>query len=255
MIVREHPNAFIMIEQDNHAHISSEIINKWHDVFSVDKKHKESVLYAIYMHDFGWKPFDIQPLWNDVEQAPYTFIDFPTPAKAVLYTHGINVVEEQDVYAALLCSEHYTRFLLHDDSIEARAFVRKEKKRQQQYMAMLPQFDKHLFDCHYGLLQLCDNLSLYMCLNEPNVTNENVHPFFLGGISLSSALPIFNTSKMQLNWKDERTIIINDAPFLPGLTVKLKQKTVQKEMIRRKGLIKAYQSATMQMLDIQLVGN
>ena len=255
MIVREHSNTFIVIEQDNHAHISAEIINNFREDFLNGKAFRKSVMYAIYMHDFGWKAFDTQPFWNDEKQAPYTFIDFPTPAKVVLYQHGIDVVEQQDAYAALLCSEHYTRFLLHDNANESQAFVKQEKERQQRIIAAFPDFDQQAFDFHYGLLQLCDNLSLYLCLNEPNVAKGNVHPFFRDGISLSPALHVFSQSKMQLSWLNEETIKMNESPLLNDLTIKLKQKSVRKEGIFDEGLIKAYQSAPLQTVPIHLLAN
>lgn len=253
MIVREHPNEFIMIEQDNHAHISGEIISKWRNDLFTGKELRRSVEHAIYMHDYGWKAFDNQPFWNDIGQAPYTFIDFPTSAKVVLYEHGIDAVEQADAYAALLCSEHYKRFLLKDSSTESRAFVKKEGERQQRIINTLPEFDELVFDFHYGLLQFCDNLSLYMCLNEPNTTKENVHPFFRGGLALSPALHFFDQQKMQLCWEGENTIEMETLPFLEDLTIKLKQKAVQKEKIKQNGLINAYETAPIQTVDIQLL--
>lgn len=253
MIARERPHAFIMIEQDDHARISGEIANKWCDDHFIGDERRASVLYAIYMHDFGWKAFDKQPFWNDKQKAPYTFIDFPTPAKIILYKHGIDAVEQVDPYAALLCSEHYKRFLLNDFSEEARLFVNQERERQQRIIGAFTAFDEQGFDFHYGLLQLCDNLSLYMCLNEPNVTKEDVHPFFHGGIPLSPALPAFDQSNLQLSWKDERTIEVREFPFSYDLPMKLKQKTIQKESIKDNGLIEAYKSAPVQTVSIQLI--
>lgn len=253
MIVRERPDAFIMIEQDNHAHISGEIISHWLDDFFVGEKYRKSVTDAIYMHDLGWKAFDQQPFWNDEKQAPYTFINFPVQTKAVLYKHGFDAVAQQDLYAAWLCSEHYTRFMLHEDADEAQAFVKREKKRQQQIIAALPTFDYSLFDFHYGLLQICDNLSLYMCLNEPNVTKEDVHPFFHDGIPLSPSLHVFDHSKMQLDWRSMETIAIHPFPFASPPHVTLKQKTVTKRSIMDKGLNKAYQSYPYEEVNIQLI--
>lgn len=252
MIVRENGDHFIMIEQDDHAHISGEFIKNWHSDFFDGEEFRKSVIYAIYQHDIGWKAFDKQPFWNDAKQAPYTFIDYPTPAKTVLYTHGIDLVEQQDTYAALLCSEHYRRFLLHDDSNEAQAFVKQERARQQQIIASLPKFDQQLFDFHYGLLQLCDNVSLYLCLNEPDVTTENTHPFFRAGIPISPALHLFTNTKVQLSWEDENTVMIHDFPFIIHTVVQLQQRTLAMETIRAKGLMKAYESAPPQVVDIHL---
>src|SRR5690625_1947526 len=116
MIVREHEDLFIMIEQDNHAYVSGEIMKHWKKRLFKGKAFKSSVDNAIYKHDIGWAHFDKQPFWNDKDNAPYTFVTFPSLPKVVLYTHGINKAEQYDRYAGLLCSEHYKRFLVNNTS-------------------------------------------------------------------------------------------------------------------------------------------
>lgn len=161
----------------------------------------------------------------------------------MLYRSGINAVERHDNYAALMCSEHYTRFLLNDNSTSAKTFVQQEKERQQHISASFSDYDKVLFDFHYGLLQLCDNLSLYICLNEPNVKNKHGHPFFRKGIPLSSELTLFGENKIQLSWINEDTITMSEFPFKKPLTVTIKQKIIGKKEIMDKGLINAYQAS------------
>lgn len=253
MIVKELPNEFIMIEQDNHAQMSGEMITKWKDELFRGQEFKTSVEYAIFNHDFGWKGFDKQPMWNGQRQAPYTFIDFPAPLKLELYKQGIDAVAQNDFYAALLCSEHYTRFLLKDGSEDAKSFVKQERVRQHRIIETLPDFDKQLFDFHYGLLQLCDNLSLYMCLNEPNLTEENEHPFFRSGVPIAPALTIFKKSKMMPSWFEANTIEITEFPFDGPFTITMKQKTILKKTIMDQGLAEAYQATPFKQINIRLI--
>src|SRR5699024_6722048 len=88
IIIREHPNHFIMIEQDNHAQLYGEMIANWNDSLFNDTKFKKTVEFAIFHHDCGWKSFDKQPFWNDEKMAPFTFTNFPILPKTVLYKHG-----------------------------------------------------------------------------------------------------------------------------------------------------------------------
>src|SRR5699024_2142652 len=120
---------------------------------------------AIHYHDYGWRLIDMQPFWNDWKQAPYAFTDFPTMSKIIFYTYGIDQVVKKDRYAGLLSSRHYTRFLESHPSEEAQAFVQREKARQEQLIKAIPEFGRDWYDVHYGLLQICDDLSLYICLN------------------------------------------------------------------------------------------
>lgn len=253
MIVREHANEFVLTKQDDHAQVSGKIITNWRDDLFKTVKLRKSVEYAIYNHDVGWKPIDKQPFWNDQKQEPYTFIDFPTPPKAVFYKHGIDEVLQQDAYAGLLCSRHYMNFLLQETSDEAKAFVEQEKERQQQIIESLSDFDKNAFNFHYALLQHCDSLSLFMCLNEPGVAMKDGHPFFREGIPISSALHGFNENKMELTWKDHDTIAIHEFPFENPLSITLKQKVVTKEAISTMGLIPSYEEAPLQKIDLLLV--
>ncbi|MFB4169616.1 DUF3891 family protein [Virgibacillus sp. JSM 102003] len=253
MIVREHTNEFVMIEQDHHAHLSGEIAAHLKESLTPEKELRESVEYAIYKHDDGWKLLDKQPFWNDKNQAPYTFVDFPVLPKTVFYKHGIEEVEKNDSYAGLLCSKHYARFLLDDTSKEAQVFVQQEEERQKRIIQSLTNFDQDAFNFHYGLLQLCDNLSLYICLNEPGTPKEKEHPFFQKGIPVSSSIGVFKWDKLNFRWLDENTILTDEILFDRPLTITLKQKLVDKDSISKKGLIESYNSAPTQQVNVKLV--
>ncbi|GAB3806116.1 DUF3891 family protein [Virgibacillus kimchii] len=251
MIVREHEDAFIMIEQDNHAHVSEEIMKHWKDSLYKGKMFKSSVDYAIYKHDIGWAPFDKQPFWNDKDQAPYTFVTFPPLPKIILYQHGIDKAEEHDSYAGLLCSEHYKRFLVNNTSEEAQAFIRQEEARQQKIIAATPDYQKELFDFHYALVQLGDNISLYICLNEPGSAKKDEHHFFKEGIPLAKALDL--PEKMHLSWEDEYTINMDPFPFRKPITFQLKQKEIAKKDISEHGLMEVYKNTAYDELTMNLV--
>ncbi|WP_100012375.1 DUF3891 family protein [Lentibacillus sediminis] len=254
MIVRERADAFVMIEQDDHAKVSGELIKQWnHDNF-LGSEWRKSVEYAVDQHDIGWKPFDQQPFWNDEEQAPYTFANFPTLPKIVLYTYGIDVVEKEDPYAALLCSEHYKRFLLNNTSEEAQAFVQQEEARQQRLISSLDDFNKRLFNFHYAMVQLGDNLSLYLCLNEPGAKKEEEHPFFREGIPIPTAVEEFNQEKIQLWWEDDRTVMVEEYPLDRPVTVKLRQRVVSRAAIRDAGLISSYEEAEVEDVLVEIRG-
>ncbi|WP_065410153.1 DUF3891 family protein [Pseudobacillus wudalianchiensis] len=252
MIVRERENEFVLIEQDHHARASGDMMAYWRDSLFLGKEWRHSVNYAISQHDCGWKPFDKAPFWNDKKRAPYTFIDFPLSSKLVLYKQGIDQVEERDRYAALLCSVHFSRFLTHEAAEEAKKFVAQEKQRQERLMDSLEILNQSFLPFHYGLLQLGDNLSLYICLNEPGTTKEKEHPFFRNGIPLSPALSEIKKEKIQLYWRDNQTIVLDTFPFKEEITVSIKQKIISKESIAAKGFLESYQKAGFQHMTVRL---
>ncbi|WP_099156696.1 DUF3891 family protein [Virgibacillus ndiopensis] len=253
MIIRERQNDFVMIEQDNHAHISGQIITNWKDSLFLGQELKKSVEYATFKHDCGWQPVDKQPFWNDQKKSPYSFMDFPTLSKLVFYKYGIDLVENVDSYAALLCSRHYTQFLIHDTSQEGKKFVQQEESRQQRIIRSIPNFNKKLFEFHYGLLKLGDSLSLYICLNEPGISKENEHHFYKDGIPIPSSLNIFGQRNLQLQWINKETIIMHDFPLRAPTLIKLKQKVISKKDIVDNGLLECYQASPLQEMTIRLI--
>ncbi|MFK2825622.1 DUF3891 family protein [Bacillus sp. B190/17] len=251
--MRERKDEFVMIEQDHHAQVSGRIMAHWKASLFPGENFRKSVEYAISRHDCGWKPFDQEPFWNDKKQAPYTFIDFPVLAKTVLYRHGIDEVEKEDAYAALLCSMYYMGFLKNEASGEAKAFLALEKERQERLIRSLELSDLSLLNFHCGLLQFGDHLSLYICLNEPGAAKEKELPFFRDGIPLSAALYPFEQNKIQLYWRNKETIAMETFPFEREITITLKQKILPKEAIASKGLLQCYKEAPLNELTIHLV--
>lgn len=249
MIIREHDQTLIMIEQNHHAHISAEIILNWQDIFFKKDPYFESVLYAIKHHDYGWDPFDRQPFLNDETNLPYSFIDFPVLPKTVLYTQGVDKVEQVDPYAAALCSTHYMRFMENNTSPEAQEYMKHENKRTEKILTNLA-IDRTTFDRHAALLQFADNISLYFCLNDPGVSESAVHFFFKEGIPISQKIEQIKTNKIQADWLDNETVNLKGLPYVPNFSISIEQKELNKQAIKRDGLIKAYQATPYKHINI-----
>lgn len=239
MIIRENDNEFIMIRQHDHAIISEKIVTSFQEEFFPEDPFRHSVLYAIKMHDYGWKNFDKEPFWNDEKNAPFSFIDFPNVVKTVLYEHGINEVEKSDPYAGLLCSEHYSKFLSSDTTDASRAFIAREQARQKAIRDKID-INHDLFTVHFELLKLADNLSLFLCLSEPDSRKEDIHYFFKNGIRIPEALRSQLGQRLEPEWLDEHSVSYKPSPLQEAITLSIPQKRVKKESISKYGLIKSY---------------
>lgn len=251
MIIRERSNDFVLIEQHDHANISGTVATHWIPSLFQGQSFRQSVEYAIFNHDIGWKPFDYEPFWDDKNQVPFSFISFPFHPKLILYTYGIDRVEKVDAYAALLCSYHYSSFIKKAKNKLGQTFVQKEKERQERLKKQV-NFDSELFEFHYGLLQLCDNISLYICLNEPGTAKKDEHYFFKNGIPAHPALHLSDI--MHGQWLDEKTIRLDNFPFTKEIEVLLKHKIIKKDTIHKNGFIQSYQNTKPQMSSIQIIG-
>lgn len=246
MIIRERNEDFVMIKQHDHAQISKKLYQQLHEYLH-PLDYKSSIEYAIAQHDCGWIPFDEVPFWNDKDNSPFSFTNYPTEPKTVLYKYGIEMVEEKDPFAALLCSEHYVRFLENSSNEMAKQFVLREKTRQKHLKTKLS-VTENLFLSHYEILQFFDNLSLFICLNEPGTSKEKEHYFFKKGIHLPS---IFADDKT-LNpiWRNTETIELDEDLFTTPFSINVKQKTVLKKEIIDKGLQMAYSQANTENISI-----
>lgn len=252
MIIRENEHSFIMIEQHDHALLARDLIKKWKDNRFWHDSLYEDVLYAIENHDRGWRMFDKQPFWNDAKAAPYAFTNFPTLAKTVLYKQGIDEVEAINPYAALLCSEHYIRFLSHTKHKEAERFVKREQNRQERIISSLSAFAETVFNWHYELLKFADNISLYICLNEPGARKHEEHKFFREGIPVAQSLLSTPEGKVAAYWGNQDTICLDPFPFSEAFSIPVWSKNISRDSVADIGLLKSYEMTNPQKIDITL---
>lgn len=240
MIIYERTDSFIMIPQHEHAKISGEFAHNWNDKYFQGIERKEEVVLAVREHDRGWIDLDAAPLWNQEKQKPYSFMDYPLEPKLAYYKKGIDEVEKTSRYAGLLCSLHYVSFLKNEEKPVGKKFVEQEEKRQGLLIKecrITGESEKSLW-FQLGLLKFCDNLSLYICLNEPGVKKEDEHPFYRNGIP--PVFPFTNNKPIQAQWVNPETVILFENPMVKELQVQLTIKVVTKDEILRKGLGQAY---------------
>ncbi|MBS4215221.1 DUF3891 family protein [Neobacillus rhizophilus] len=242
MIIYEQEDSFIMIKQDDHARISGIFAQSWKNDYFYGMDLKDEVVLAISEHDRGWIEADEWPLWNDEKDKPYSFIDHPMTLKTAIYKKGIDEVELMSKYASLLCSLHFVSFLQNEVHPLATEFVTDERKRLQflfKDLGIKGNKDmENLFMYHLKILKFCDNLSLYICLNEPGVEKADEHPFFRNGFP--EAFSFANDQPIHAHWTDRETVELSLSPLSKQLQVYLPFKEVNKEEIMLNGLLKAY---------------
>jgi hypothetical protein len=241
MIIREQENRLIMIRQHDHAIVSGEIAAAWHPDFFFDTEKKEAVVYGVAEHDRAWIGLDETPVWNDARDLPYSFMDYPLIPKLAFYQKGVDEVAANNAYAALLCSLHYTSFLKRAAHPAEQQYLQHEQKRQaslKKALVIASGEQESNLQFHFDLLQFSDNLSLYLCLNEPGVTKEKEHPWYREGFP--QQFPFAGGKKIMARWVDDETVSIKPFPFREELTVNLVTKQVNREAIAKSGVAEAY---------------
>ncbi|NIK77205.1 hypothetical protein FHS15_002330 [Paenibacillus castaneae] len=239
MIVYEKEDAFILIAQHDHARVSGDLVSAWRNEMFLSEDRREDLNYAAYEHDSSWIQLDRIPLWNDAAQSPFSFRDFPGNIRFVFYTKGLDKVEETNAYAALLGSILYTTLaekFRNEDTID---FVEHEFSRQSAIIERL-NVNVKLLQMHVKALLLCDELSLFVCMEQPG-TPRREYEWFANGFSYW-----FGESEQATliaDWKDDRTILLDPFPFQKEVETKLPYKEVSKSDAEQYGISEAYQRA------------
>ncbi|MDV2583283.1 DUF3891 family protein [Alkalibacillus haloalkaliphilus] len=239
MIVTSSNTHFKMITQHDHALVSGELAKNWSDSIFEGGLYRKEVEYAVSQHDCAWIPLDKHPTWNEEKDQPHSFMDYPLEPKVEHYRKGIGLVENQSEYAALLCSQHYLSFFDQNSTNSTITdFISQEMIRQDKIKRILNiQVPEEYIDFHFRLLQFCDDLSLYLCLNEPGTAKEGENPMFKDGFRQQFS-GIKGTIKAK--WLDEQIVSVSPNPFKNPFKVEIPYKAVSKEDCEARGLQQAY---------------
>lgn len=213
MIVREDGEGFVLVEQYEHAKVSGEFARH----FAREPRPLESTLYAITEHDLAWRELDEEILWNPEKERPYDFIEYPLTRRINAYRRGLDQIQEADPYAACLCSLHY-HSLVRDAVPEAEEFREGEENRQRKLKEQMTAEELENLDYNFRLLQLCDDFSLFVCLNKPG---RNEVSWYRNGLS-------FGGETFMPVWEDLRTLKFEPNPFSEGFTVTIPYTTVDR---------------------------
>jgi hypothetical protein len=197
MIVRERFDFYVLIKQHEHGLISGEFARHWGE----KPLPLEPTLYAIANHDTGWQALDAFVRWNEQTDGPYSFTNYPIKPKLRAYNNGLDFLEAREPYAACLGSMHYAS--LAGDSEDEIRFQESEAGRQRKIKSAIDREEADNLGYNFRLLQLCDNLSLFVCLNEPG---RNDHPWYRDGFS-------FEGTKLRPVWEDRHTFGLDPNPF------------------------------------------
>lgn len=238
MIIHEREHEFVMVAQHDHARVSRDAAQNWKDNYFLGLEKKDSVVLAVREHDRCWIDPDEEPLWNEQTQQPYSFMDYPGSPKLAFYTKGIDEIVQMDPYAGLLCSLHYGSFLEDATSTIGKNFWNQEQQRQHGLLKELGIQKDETLSFHLNLLKFCDNLSLYICLNDPGTPKAQEHFFYRDGFP--QKFPFASNQPIHAEWLDHQTVSLSVSPFKKKLHVTLPYKAVNKELIKENGLVAAY---------------
>jgi hypothetical protein len=233
MIIFEESDHFILFTQHDHGIFSGEIAFQWGNSEFPEASFNQ-INTATY-HDFAWYEEDLQPKWDKKKNIPYDFVEYPTKEKLILYKKGISTLEKLHPHCALLTSLHYCSFYNGRNDKDILHFLKHEKERQQKLVNKLKITSNVDEDLHF--LKLCDDISLYVCLNEPGTSKSNEHPWYKNGIVYKRGK---EETTFKLRWASKEEIIIAPFPFKQEWETSIPYKKVckkTKEIVKKGNML------------------
>ncbi|KOY16910.1 DUF3891 family protein [Paenibacillus xylanivorans] len=248
MIVYEREHDFVLTAQHEHGLVAGEMASHWKTELLVDEAHREDLILAAREHDRGWIELDSSPFWNDYSQIPYSFRDFPLRPRFVFYRKGIEEVREKNLYAGLLCSMMYIELFQNNlgantnDDEDIREYLDDEREHQLRWEQQLGGGEalKHRLKSDVEIILFCDQLSLFLCMEEPG-TPAARYDFFAEG--LGCTFDACSRQPIHAEWLSNEKVGLSFVPFDEEFTVAMPYKSVPKASIRKFGLLQAYRRA------------
>ncbi|SFI89100.1 DUF3891 family protein [Thermoflavimicrobium dichotomicum] len=214
MIVRPKDDHFVLIKQHDHALVSGKFAVYWREAITP----LAATVFAISYHDVGWMKLDETFLWDEKTDQPTDFLHYPLKEKIEAYKEGISKVGAKEPYAGYLCSKHYASFFQRDLTDLGKKFYEEEQERQCLFKQRLTRAEMQHVEQNFALLQFCDDLSLALCLNEPQA---NTHPWYRDGIW-------YQGEKYQWIWESDTHLRLEPNCFSRSFTIRIPYQVVSK---------------------------
>jgi hypothetical protein len=146
-------------------------------------------------------------------------VDYPVEPKLRAYGEGLDYLVARDPYAACLCSMHYSSFVRGSEGAAEARFFGGEVRRQERLRGGMSEEKLENLERNFRLLKTCDDLSLFVCLNEPG---ENTYPRYEKGFEYMGArfVPV---------WEDRRTLRLEPSPLSGAFEVAIPYLEVGKD--------------------------
>lgn len=245
MLRLETKDGWWLVTHPDHAYLAGDFASRWgNETFALPEP-REHVLRGIYAHDDGWRARDAQPMVTkqgkpaafskELVGAYSAFEEIDLEAYLTVRRNAVNLMAEEDAYAAILISMHTYNLLsaradrstinpeelpLLDAFLIEQLALQETLRERLVAESTLPDemVSREKLRENFQLLQACDNLSLVSCVD------------FNGAATLlwPQRLRHGGTSEVQVHRTGERTFRLDPYPFAEQkITFRLKARFVE----------------------------
>ncbi|MFC5702399.1 DUF3891 family protein [Cohnella faecalis] len=254
MIAYNREHDFVMVKQHDHGQLAGELAKRLQPEIVGSNDRLEDFRLAVSEHDSGWMDLDEVPLWNDVGNKPFGVEDLPLLLRLPFYRRALEKIAETSEYAALLVSMHYTTFqpgvlshMVGGFHERALPYLERLKREQLEIRARLELMEgdrARLLEHHLNLLQLCDELSLYLCFQDPGTPKDKELLPYKDGFQRS--VSFLDGVKLSAEWTEPGHLKLTPFPLCKPVQLTYAAKYVSKDRIGDIGLAAAYSEAPLQ---------
>lgn len=197
MLVTRRDENLVLVDQNEHGRLAGEFTLRWGNSDFDAPTRRENVQLGTARHDDGWREADDEPLFNSEAQRPLHFLEIPLEDHMPLYQRGVDRIYEEDAYAGLLVSMHWTglyrnRWGMQEggvgikptttplDEIREKHVAEEEQRWADTKKSLIKSSIRSDFEAslwyHYDLLQVWDLFSLYAALGDINPADTPAVP-------------------------------------------------------------------------------
>lgn len=185
MLVTRRGGDLVLVDQNEHGRLAGELTPRWGNADFAAPTMREHVQLGTARHDDGWREADAEPLYNADAQRPLHFLEIPLEDHMPLYQRGVDRIYQEDSYAGLLVSMHWTGLYRNRwgmqsggvgikpmstplDEIREKHVAEEEQRWAETKKSLVKDGIRSDFEArlwyHYDLLQVWDLFSLYVSL-------------------------------------------------------------------------------------------
>ncbi|WP_028935760.1 DUF3891 family protein [Pseudonocardia spinosispora] len=185
MLITRRGADLVLVDQNEHGRLAGDLTLRWGNPDFDAPTRRDQVRLATARHDDGWLEADAEPLYNAEARRPLHFLEIPLEEHLPLYQRGVDRIYQEDPYAGLLVSMHWTglyrnRWGLQEggvgiaptrtplDEIREKHVAEEERRWTETKKSLVTDGIRSDFEArlwhHYDLLQIWDLFSLYVSL-------------------------------------------------------------------------------------------
>ena len=199
MIVIDSGTKLIVVQQNDHAHLSGEMLSLWVDHELVAHPLRDEIIFAARHHDNGWREEDAVPRLDPDSGRPHTFMTLSAAPRIEIWRRAVARYAQPHPFATALIYQH--ALALHRRVADHEPYRGLVTELGQSMEAHL---ERHLIDAGqvtacYPWIDLTDIASLAACDQFPRPAQAAGHRVTMrDGVLHVDPFPLAGTTRFRL---------------------------------------------------------